>query len=503
MLRKVFGSVGVRIALVAAVPLIIAIVMLPNHFRENLESISRQVEMDALAGDALTFYNLVTAVAEVTTSPCLPPDTFELADTGASGEAGRAVFEAPGCMALGPRLLSRPEPACAQAPCATVLDFGEGPKRVVAMVIAMGDAACGQTPGAELKGVSGCLTVWRPLSAHEQRLSAVNLWPQLAIMLAILMTLTGVGLMSVLTGRRVRTITESIESFASGNRAALVDVRGSGDEFDDLARAVNGSLQRIRADMSAMVRLGGSISHQLIAPIRAIRTVVGEQAARLMTMSRSAASALELRTVAQSLEQAEAQLGHLVEAGEAMQNLLSASKLRPGRTSDRVDLLETSQVVASRYLSKARQRGIVIEVEGEPIEIVTNQIAVEQILSVLIDNAIIYGPALAQIRVTIGADMAQTTLSVEDEGWGPSFNVIEEVFGPVSVVERVVSAREGVGGHGLGLLTVRQLAANCSIELRQAALQPRGWRVTLCWPAKLVRITTPAPHAKSGQIESV
>lgn len=490
--RKLFGSVGVRIALVAAIPLLVAIVVLPNHFRANIENISHQIEYDALSVDALAFYHLVNAVAENTETLCLPAEAFDLADTGASQHAGRAVFEAPGCAPLGARLLRRPEAACALSPCETVVDFGEGPQMAVAMVVALGAASCGQTPGSELEGVDGCLTVWRPLAAHKQRLAAVSWWPQLAILLATLMTLAGAGLMSVLTGRRVRTITQSIEAFAKGDRASLIEVRGSDDEFDDLARAVNSSLQRIRADMSAMVRLGGSISHQLIAPIRAIRSVVGSQSAALTELADRSETGARVRAAAQSLEQAESQLSHLVEAGEAMQNLLSASKLRPGRTADMVDLMETSHVLASRFAAKARQRGIAIEIEGADAEVRTSQIAVEQMLSVLIDNAIIYGPAQGVIRIMIESTPAETALSVEDGGWGPAFSVINEVFGSFAVAQSVVSARDGIGGHGLGLLTVRQLAANCSIDLRQASIEPAGWRVTMAWSA-------PVPARGLGQ----
>jgi K+-sensing histidine kinase KdpD len=120
-------------------------------------------------------------------------------------------------------------------------------------------------------------------------------------------------------------------------------------------------------------------------------------------------------------------------------------------------------------------------VNAEPAEITFSTPVVDQMLGVLIDNAIIYGPARGTVLVQCGTSAEGAWLEVADEGAGPPEQVLMDVFSDTLLRRSTFSAREGRGGHGIGLLTVRQLAINCSVQFSQRSVPGGGWKAILFW----------------------
>jgi signal transduction histidine kinase len=174
-----------------------------------------------------------------------------------------------------------------------------------------------------------------------------------------------------------------------------------GDEIDDLSANVNETLRRIQQDIVAANRVNGSMSHQLLAPLRRVRNMSHVLAERLKAMSAKESEidrryGVALLRVSEELEQASIELGHVVRTGEGLQSLLIANRRRKKHElNDLVDLHEVCSVTAARFRPKAAQRNIAIGVDAEVIDIHSSGYVVEQILSNMIDNAIIYGPRTA------------------------------------------------------------------------------------------------------------
>jgi len=287
---------------------------------------------------------------------------------------------------------------------------------------------------------------------------------------------------------RVSNISQTLEDFAEGNRDANLIIRGSDDEIDALTKAVNETLRRIQQDIAASNRVNGSLSHQLIAPIRRVRDISESLVVRIKKIyneerSKGSKNGLAWLRLSEELDQAATELRHVVRTGEGLQNLLSAGRKRlKSELNQMVDLCEVCDVAATRFRQKAAQRNIKLGVVGDTIEVRTSAYAVEQIVSNLIDNAIIYGPSDSQVVVYCNRSEAGVVIGVRDAGDGPPKHVIADVFGQCIVAETTPTGRFGSGGHGIGLLTIRQLADNCGMILRQYRTNDRDWCVEICWP---------------------
>lgn len=476
-------SVSAGLVLASALPFLAAALAFGSLISGRLEQYSLSVEFDRVASDAMYFRRRLLDMrdeAQLAAHACLPqiPEP-----TAGEGDAAYR-FEAPGCPALGAPMRPADLSRCVPASCRSELIETNRRVGVAARLVPMGDGGCGAPASAALSGPDGCLYVWRGLAAHDQRLADARQLLFVSIAIAAAATAAVAVLLARRFSRRVKAINDGLRRFADGDRTAVVEAAPEGDELDELGRSVNQALKRIRQDIAASARISGSLSHQLLAPVRQVR----EAAQRLVDEVRPARAGEALTTrqaqrLADDLDQVEAELGHIVHTGEALQDLLSASrKRRPDELRDPVDLDDICHLAATRFRTKAAQRSIVLRVDTQPVEASSSADAIEQMVSNLIDNAIIYGPANAEITVSCGADAERIWLSVADAGGGPPQHVLDDVFGEHVFAEFTRSARAGAGGHGIGLLFVRQLAENCAIRIGQERIAPKGWRVVLSWP---------------------
>lgn len=298
---------------------------------------------------------------------------------------------------------------------------------------------------------------------------------------AVLASVTSIFFSLKLVSKRINSVNGALGDFAEGQRTAKVPEIQGGDELDELARGVNAALRKIQQDFASSSRLSGSLSHQMLAPVRRIRNTVSDLLEALRIPDDEIVTPRLKRSWRQQLEHVQTELNHVVGMGESLLNFLSASRKRsPEELSDIVDLDELCTIIAMRFRLKARQRNIDIRLDVSVVKTRSSQHVVDQILSNLVDNAIIYGPPNATVTLSVGENEDGAWLAVHDEGSGPPQRTIDSVFSETIWARTTVSAREGSGGHGIGLLTVRQLADSCDIVLDQRTYV-NGWAVILLW----------------------
>jgi len=217
------------------------------------------------------------------------------------------------------------------------------------------------------------------------------------------------------------------------------------DELGHLARAFNATLARLEAAFDQLRRFTADASHELRTPLTAIRSVgeVALQAPKSMT---------EYRDVIGSMLEETDRLTRLVDS------LLTLSRADAGhihlqRTD--ISLLGLVQEATSLVEVLAEEKRQRISVEGAPTLIVSvDRLILRQALVNLIDNAIKYSPAGAEIlvRVTAGKH-SQLIVEVVDQGPGVPQEHQSRIF---DRFYRVDSARSREwGGAGLGLAIAR------------------------------------------------
>lgn len=118
-----------------------------------------------------------------------------------------------------------------------------------------------------------------------------------------------------------------------------------------------------------------------------------------------------------------------------------------------VDVTQLAHEVAESYRGIANAAQIHLDVRNEgPIEVHADPDRLAQVLSNLLDNAIKYSPAGAQIVVDIRSRRDEASIAVRDAGPGMSAEQIARLFRPFEQVQPEARQKNGTG---LGLYVAR------------------------------------------------
>ena len=202
-----------------------------------------------------------------------------------------------------------------------------------------------------------------------------------------------------------------------------------------------GELAQLRADFVA------NVSHELRTPLAQIRLDID-------TLRLGRYDSKELHTsILERIDRETRRLTYLAE------NVLRLS--RHGRAAAAVreptDVSqETAQIVEEfRPLAFARRTVIETNLDRTPI-VALEADALRQVLLNLLDNAVKYGPPGQTVRVSAYPVGTVVRVTVADQGPGVPAEERERVWQPF--VRGSTSVRRGVGGSGIGLTLVRQVA---------------------------------------------
>ena len=135
---------------------------------------------------------------------------------------------------------------------------------------------------------------------------------------------------------------------------------------------------------------------------------------------------------------------------ELVENLLDLAQGDEGRSFDRAEY--DLRAVTSTAVDAARTAQKKVEVASspppsEPVPAVVNRAKIQQVLTILLDNAVKYTPQGGKVSVTLARSSRQVDLKVSDTGIGISSAALPHLF------ERFYRADTGraTGGTGLGL----------------------------------------------------
>jgi signal transduction histidine kinase len=234
-------------------------------------------------------------------------------------------------------------------------------------------------------------------------------------------------------------------------------------------------LERARRDLVA------NVSHELKTPLAALRGFIElledprlDEARRREFVELMGGEAQRLqRLVEEQLELAR----------------LDAGGLRLER--EVVDLGELAASVTVSRQALAEREGIVLAVaearEAGPSVLSADPARIEQVLLILLDNALRHTPAGGRVDVLVGRDGASATLTVRDTGEGIPPELHPFVF---DRFYRADASREGRGA-GLGLAIARGLvsAHGGAIDLRSQPGRGSTFTVRLPFPAPEPPIT--------------
>jgi signal transduction histidine kinase len=257
--------------------------------------------------------------------------------------------------------------------------------------------------------------------------------------LALLAMGVAVGLAMIQARRLARPLQEL---------AAAADRLGSGDarplgrrygvaELDRVAEGLDGSAERISELLAAEREFAADASHQLRTPLTALSM-------RLEEMLAAASQPEVVR------EEGAAALLQTERLAEVVGQLLGRTRRAAGGAPEvvRIDDVVAQQVV--EWDPAFRRRNRKLEVVGEKnLCASATPGTLAQVISTLLDNALVHGDGAVTIRTSQTAKSVM--IEVRDEGKGVPEELVPRIF------ERNVSGR--AGGTGLGLALARSIAS--------------------------------------------
>jgi signal transduction histidine kinase len=211
--------------------------------------------------------------------------------------------------------------------------------------------------------------------------------------------------------RYMSGLTSAVTAVRGGDLRARAPLRGTGDEYDELASGMNDMLDRIEKLMGGLRHAGDAIAHDLRSPLTRLRTRLEVSILEVEAGRGDPQAALQ-----QALEDAE----NLLKTFNAV---LAISRLQAaGQAPDPVDFNagELVEGIAELYEPLSEEKDIEFAAEFEPdLKLRGNREFLAQALANLIDNAVKYTPPGGAVRVRARRrSSGEVEFSVTDTGPG-------------------------------------------------------------------------------------
>ena len=208
-------------------------------------------------------------------------------------------------------------------------------------------------------------------------------------------------------------------------------------EYQQLASAFNGMLERLGSAFEVQRRFTGNAAHELKTPLALM------QAQLEVWMESEDLSEMERKNV-KSLQ------GQLERLTALVRTLLDMSEMETIPRTERVELAPMAEEMVQDLEPAAQKRGITMTASG-------SDILLYRMLYNLVENAIKYGKQGGAVAVTLEENREKTEIRVADDGPGIPVEMQEQVFEPFFRVDQ--SRSRASGGVGLGLALAQQIAA--------------------------------------------
>ncbi|MFE0423317.1 ATP-binding protein [Streptomyces sp. NPDC058953] len=286
--------------------------------------------------------------------------------------------------------------------------------------------------------------------------------------------LLAVGAAFRLTGwvlRPVRVLDAATHDIATGRLNSRVAAAGGPPELRRLARSFNEMADNVEGVLEQQRAFVADASHQLRNPLAALLLRIDLLALELPDGNEEIAS---VRTEGRRLAQVLDDLLDLALAEHA---------------SAPLELADIGALAAERVASwrpVADGKGVRLTGAGGAVTAWVDPIALSSALDAVIDNAVKFTPAGAEVTVVVAAQGETSTLVVTDEGPGLTGDELARIGDRFWRSNR----HQNIKGSGLGLSISRALLSAGGGTIAYDHHEPRGLRVTLTVPR-----TPPVPTA--------
>ena len=203
------------------------------------------------------------------------------------------------------------------------------------------------------------------------------------------------------------------------------------------------TLEPIEEAHEAQSRFVSDASHELRTPLASMKTEL-EVALRDPSLSKKEAREL----LASNLEEVN-------KLSELSSTLLQLARLDTSNIkSERVPLQSTIQTATKRFGADAKR--VHIEKSLLPLDAIANRLQIEELATILIDNALKYSPANSKITVALTKHKNLAGFTISNEGEGIDPKVLPHIFDRFYQIEESRTTRQNKG-FGIGLSLAKKI----------------------------------------------
>jgi len=312
------------------------------------------------------------------------------------------------------------------------------------------------------------------IQAAETRNTRKELANQISISIflaQIAIIICGAGAIWIGVGRGLRplaNVEQAVQARAAGDLCPLnVD---EPVEIISLIKALNRLFKQLENDIELQKRFTSNAAHQLRTPLAVVTTYCD--------LVRKMVKDAEVQDVLADLEAAINRMSRMVN------RLLVLARSEPGANAvkpfTQIDLSTIASAVTAGHVPEAIRNKLEFEflASSEPAIVYGDRNGLEELISNLIENSILYSEPGGKVVVKIMVETDRTLLTIEDDGCGIPTNEREKVF------ERFYrGAATDKPGTGLGLAIVKEIATthNATTTVASGA-NGKGTSITISFP---------------------
>jgi signal transduction histidine kinase len=294
-----------------------------------------------------------------------------------------------------------------------------------------------------------------------------------ALVLTALLIFTVAGTASMMITRRtvgrIESINATSRAIMQSGLSERIPLRGTRDEWDELATNLNSMLERIETLMGEVKQFTDNVAHELRTPITRMRG--------------------RLEKTHNSLRDDDAHKSMIGDITADLDSVLrifsSLTRISQIEASDRtaafrtINLAEIVHEVVELYDAAAEEKGGQLDTVGDQRVLITgDRDLLFDAVSNLVDNAIKHGREAGRVTVEVKETDAGASIAVSDQGPGIPGDEIRNVFKRFYRLER---SRQ-MPGNGLGLSLVAAVARLHGAQIETLDNAP-GLTVRLWFPA--------------------
>ena len=268
----------------------------------------------------------------------------------------------------------------------------------------------------------------------------------IGLLLTAVLGLAGGLVLSRRVLRRIEAINATSREIMAGQLHRRIPSRGRDDDFDQLSDNLNAMFGRIEDLMANVRQVSDNIAHDLKTPLSRLRVQLEMLRERLEGHDAEAES---------MAEQAIAEADGLLSTFSA---LLRIARVESGQRREGFGPVDLSRVVtdvAELYAPPAEEKGLnLVAYIEEEVHLTGDRDLLFQAVANLLDNAIKYSQAPAEITLQLVTDGEENIIWVRDRGPGIAAAQRDRVKHRFYRLE----ASRSTPGNGLGLSLVQAVA---------------------------------------------